>query len=82
MEWVQLDVYGRESGQFTGEVDELEAHLKSLAPDTGRVSLEVARIAVHTAGSYRTEKLRTSVMTLHTPWGLYRWIPRPIDKKK
>ncbi len=76
VEWIELDVWARATGNtLLGDLDEMTRHLANLSPD-GKVDHEVRELVVR-LDSHLLEKITTSVVTLTTPWGRYRWIPRP-----
>ena len=76
--WIELDVWARPTGKrFDGTVEQLQAKLQGEVSD-GRFSLEVRhQLLLVAEPDYLCERVHTSVLTMSTPWGQYRWIPRP-----
>lgn len=78
LEWVELDQWGRHSGKsFTGTLDELHTHLTASGPHCkvtweGRAQVLLSRVDTHVV-----VRVPTTLVTLTTPWGKNRWIPRP-----
>lgn len=76
LEWIELDGWFRATGQkFVGTAAQLGLHLGGLVRG-GKVihTIEVLPVRLET---HLFQRIRTSVTTLYTPWGRYRWIPRP-----
>jgi hypothetical protein len=77
VDWVELDGWQRETGRtFSGSVAQLADHLRGLV-ENGRVATDVQDITLIRVGDHLAERVRTTVTTFTTPWGKYRWIPRP-----
>jgi hypothetical protein len=82
VEWIELDVWARATGNtLAGDATDVTRHLLSLCGPDGRVGHEVKAMVVQ-LDSHLHEQITTSVVTLTTPWGRYRWIPRPHRRRE
>jgi hypothetical protein len=77
--WLELDKWARETGRcFYGTADELMPHLLEVCNEPkATVDCVVKDLTLIRVDDYVSESLRTTVVTLKTPWGDYRWIPQP-----
>jgi hypothetical protein len=74
IEWVRLDVWGSPTGEtYRGSVEALMVHLRHGLEDVaGYPEVHDSEIYVHPLG-----RVVCTVVTVTTPWGSYRWIPKP-----
>lgn len=76
-EWVQLDVYGRVTGPaFHGDFAALRTHLLRDLPDGTVPEPRTSPVYVRPLAATVTCPL----VTLRTPWGSTRWIPRQASR--
>ncbi len=81
---MELDVWGRATGKsFVGDVAHLREHLLHSNGPSARVSEpQVADLLLSRVDDYINDRCRTTLITLHVPWGTYRWIPRPHPHRR
>ena len=73
-EWVQLDPFGKLTGEtFTGTFTDLRAHLTRAVPEGTVADPRVTGVYVRAL----VTKVTCPLVTLTTPWGSHRWIPAP-----
>jgi len=87
VEWVELDGYGRTTGQtFHGTGEELVNHwTNAFLTSNTRVSIETPiaeSVLLARVDDYISARILTTMIKIKTPWGVYRWIPRPRRKRK
>jgi hypothetical protein len=74
LEWVQLDGFGRVTDQpFHGTAGELRAHLLKGLPDGVVQGPRLTDVYIRSL----VATVNCPLVTLTTPWGSTRWIPRP-----
>lgn len=81
-EWVQLNTYGVVIGpSFTGTAAQLAAHLTAGLP----AGLPVEPVGPPTEATVYVREVgaavRCPLVTLRTPWGGQRWIPRQRPRR-
>jgi hypothetical protein len=73
-DWVELDGWGQVVGSFHGTHEELCTRIsKTTHPDGNIVTDWDTTIYLREP----VRRVRCTVVTLHAPWGRYRFIPRP-----
>ncbi|HEY6798917.1 MAG TPA: hypothetical protein VI248_29910 [Kineosporiaceae bacterium] len=79
IEWVQLDGFGMITGKpFRGTAAELRAHLLADQPDGAVQGPVLTPVYIRSL----VAKVPCPLITLTTPWGTTRWIPRPGNPRR
>jgi hypothetical protein len=78
-EWVQLDGFGMATGTpFHGTAAQLRAHLLTNQPDGTVHGPDLTDVYIRSL----VAKVPCPLITLTTPWGTTRWIPRPSSRRR
>lgn len=78
VEWVQLDRFGMVAGSaFHGTGTALATHLQQLVPEGSVAVSSQARVYVRLL----VDTVTCPLVTLTTPWGAQRWIPKPPRRR-
>jgi hypothetical protein len=77
-EWVELDEWGRVGGKrFRGTVSALQSHIRTGITDAAVQLPPTVKDVWVSRPLCDTE--RSTLLEVCSPWGTYRWIPRPRD---
>ena len=74
IDWVELDNWGQIVGTFHGTHEDLCDHYAGKAHPDGRISTDWDTTVYLRS---RVSRERSTVVTMTSPWGRYRYIPKP-----